>query len=148
MGRGFQITITGNKQLEKAFKEIEPKLQRKILRKSMKPAMLPVLHQMINTSPFLTGALKENFKLWIQRGKRGKFSVVVGTKGEYALKKQGLKGGLNQGDQFYAAFYELGTSHQPARPFMRPALDNNKSLIIRIFSDKLAKEIIKETTVD
>lgn len=29
-------------------------------------------------------------------------------------------------DHFYMGFHELGTEHQPARPFLRPALDSTK----------------------
>lgn len=29
-------------------------------------------------------------------------------------------------EHFYMGFHELGTEHQPARPFLRPALDQTK----------------------
>jgi len=31
-------------------------------------------------------------------------------------------------DHFYLTFHELGTQHQPARPFLRPALDRPVSI--------------------
>ena len=39
----------------------------------------------------------------------------------------------------YAAHVEYGTKNMAAQPYLRPALDNNKSSIIKIFSDTYAK---------
>jgi HK97 gp10 family phage protein len=44
---------------------------------------------------------------------------------------------------FYAKFYELGTSHQPARPFMRPAFDSKNSEAQRVFADTLNQQIVE-----
>ena len=38
-------------------------------------------------------------------------------------------------------FIELGTSEQPARPFMRPALENNIDKVVTVFVDDLDKNI-------
>lgn len=38
-------------------------------------------------------------------------------------------------------FIELGTSEQPARPFMRPALENNIDKVVSVFVDDLDKNI-------
>lgn len=45
---------------------------------------------------------------------------------------------------FYAKFQELGTSHQPARPFMRPAFDSEKGAAEQAFARVAAEEIAKE----
>ena len=39
----------------------------------------------------------------------------------------------------YAPHVEYGTSNMAAQPFLRPALDNNKSNIIKVFSQTYAK---------
>jgi HK97 gp10 family phage protein len=38
-------------------------------------------------------------------------------------------------------FIELGTSEQPARPFLRPALENNIDKVVSVFVDDLDKNI-------
>jgi HK97 gp10 family phage protein len=38
-------------------------------------------------------------------------------------------------------FIEIGTSEQPARPFMRPALENNIDKVVTVFVDDLDKNI-------
>jgi len=42
---------------------------------------------------------------------------------------------------FYAPFLEYGTSRQASQSFMRPALDNNKGNIIKLFSQIYAKHL-------
>ena len=42
---------------------------------------------------------------------------------------------------FYAKFQELGTSHQPARPFMRPAFDSKTAEAERVFTETLKEQI-------
>lgn len=53
------------------------------------------------------------------------------------------------GDTFYWRFLELGTSKAPARPFMRPALNNNKDAIqtafVEDFKEQLDKELAKQS---
>jgi len=39
----------------------------------------------------------------------------------------------------YAEHVEYGTKNMKSQPFLRPSLDNNKSSIIKIFSDTYAK---------
>lgn len=42
------------------------------------------------------------------------------------LKNTSARGArVTTGNAFWAQFYELGTSHQPARPFMRPGFDES-----------------------
>lgn len=44
-------------------------------------------------------------------------------------------------DAYYWRFLEFGTSKMKARPFMRPAFDNNKSAINSTFVEELTKGI-------
>lgn len=42
---------------------------------------------------------------------------------------------------FWGGFVELGTSKQPAQPFLRPAFDEAEPVIVRIISDSLREDI-------
>lgn len=42
---------------------------------------------------------------------------------------------------YYARFYEYGTIHQPARPFMRPAFDAQKQRAIEAFANSLRENL-------
>ncbi len=48
------------------------------------------------------------------------------------------------GDTFYWRFLEFGTQHSPAKPFMRPALQNNISTVTNDFATLFSAEIDKE----
>lgn len=52
------------------------------------------------------------------------------------------------GDTWYWRLLEIGTSKMPARPFMRPALNNNKDAVqtafVEDFKEQLDKEIAKQ----
>lgn len=47
-------------------------------------------------------------------------------------------------DAFWALFYELGTAHQPARPFMRPGFDESAGEAMAKTRDHLAAGVEKE----
>jgi HK97 gp10 family phage protein len=52
---------------------------------------------------------------------------------------------LNLGDFFYSSFVEFGTVKNNAKPFLRPAFENNKEVAVNIIKDKLANAIAKAT---
>ena len=100
-------------------------------------------------------------------GKTGKEMVLmrVGVRGgaqQYAATRANVRAGRAGrtyntggdkknpgGDTWYWRFTEVGRSGQPARPFLRPALWNNKDAIqtafVEDFKEQLDKEIAKQS---
>lgn len=74
------------------------------------------------------GYLKKHIGRTSKALREGDLQVIVGP-----MKKA-----------FYARFYELGTSHQPARPFMRPAFDSKKKEAEDVFATTLKVQIAAE----
>jgi HK97 gp10 family phage protein len=73
------------------------------------------------------GYLKKHIGRWIRKNPDGSLSSYVGpTK-----------------SAFYARYYEFGTQHQPARPFMRPVFDGKKDEAEKVFAATLEAEIKK-----
>jgi HK97 gp10 family phage protein len=73
------------------------------------------------------GYLKKHIGRWIRKNSDGSLSAHVGpTK-----------------SAFYAKYYEFGTNHQPARPFMRPVFDGKKDEAEKVFATVLENEIKK-----
>ena len=124
MSDGFSIKIKGFEELEQKLKALEPKLSKKILRSALKQVGNDLLAEVIEKAPSKSGALIASLSSKVSIGKN-KVAVKVGS-----------DSGDFQG-QFYAAFYELGTRHQPARPFLRPALQQNDANIIQDVADKI-----------
>lgn len=48
---------------------------------------------------------------------------------------------INQREAFYQHFVEFGTSKQPARPFLRPALDENRKQVTEAVGAELKRRI-------
>ena len=46
-------------------------------------------------------------------------------------------------DREYAGHVEYGTSRMPARPFLRPAVDGNRSKVLRTIADALHDALVK-----
>ena len=78
-----------------------------------------------------TGRTRFSLRIEIGTSKRGNFyaNVVVGAQDGESTKTSA----------FYVTFYELGSSRQPARPFLRPALDKCRPRIRRMLQEGLAK---------
>jgi HK97 gp10 family phage protein len=43
--------------------------------------------------------------------------------------------------EYYGKFVELGTRKQPARPFMRPAVDENKQQISEVETEEIGRAV-------
>ncbi|MGJ3501612.1 phage protein, HK97 gp10 family (plasmid) [Piscirickettsia salmonis] len=123
------FSVDGLRDLEKQLKQLEPKKIRTFNRRALRKAAEPVEQQMKANAPQQSGALVESIK---RRSKKGKnrqtvVSVTVGP----ARKIQ------------YVIEQEYGSSHQPARPFIRPALNDNAQKAINIFKSDLTRALKK-----
>lgn len=91
--------------------------------------------------------------------KQGRIMFRVGLSGgarQYAKTKENVRkgragkqfqtggsfiGGQPGGDTWYWRFLEFGTSRQAARPFMRPALENNAEVVAEVAQTEITKAI-------
>lgn len=83
--------------------------------------------------PILSGKSRRTLRIEIGKNRKGIFyaNVVIGN-------------GTGKEDPFYIAFYELGTSRQPPRPFMRPSLDKSRSKIRKHLIEGLRSVIARQ----
>ena len=99
----------------------------KLVNNALKAAAVPVLADVKNTSAFpdRTGKLRKGLKTSAVQTKDGIKYVLVG---------------VDKGDTskiFYGKFIEFGTTIKPARPFLGPAYESNKSKVQEIIKDVL-----------
>jgi len=128
------IEIQGLDELEAQLKWLPLHVRRKVARDALKAGAQVIKTQAEINAPFKTGALMQSIE--VQRGRsrrRGTVNFVVG-----------VSKGWFKGDQFYAAFHEFGTSHQPARPFLRPAFDTTRDRALSLIIDVLKRGIDKK----
>ncbi len=108
-----KFIITGIKQIDRAFRQLEPKLARKVIRQALRKSLKPVADEVKADSPVETGLLRSAIKVRAGKRARGSISLVV-IMGEGDFK----------GETFYGAFQEYGTSRMPGKNFMRRAFDS------------------------
>lgn len=131
MADGISITLAGYEELSDKLKALEPKLSRKILRDAFKAIGADLLEIVRANAPQgdgddgHAGELREAIQMKVSVTKR-RVQVTVGASDKSFA-----------GQEFYFTFNELGSSHQPARPFLRPALEQNKSR----YYDEIAERI-------
>jgi len=114
------MKITGLKDLEKKLKQLSDVARKEAKEEALYTGAFVVLGHADNLAPVDEGYLK------------GSLDCEVGS---------------DDADIFdtaeYAVHVEYGTSRQAAQPFLRPALDNNKDNIIKIFSNVYKKYLTR-----
>jgi len=110
------MKITGLGELEKKLKRLSNVAQKEAKQEALHAGSLLVQGQATLNAPVDTGNL------------RSSIDVEVGTEDAEIFTPVE-----------YAAHVEYGTSRQAAQPYLRPALDNSKGNIIKLFSQTYAK---------
>lgn len=91
-----------------------------------------------------TGRLEDAITVKIMGVRYRDKATLGGNSKEYFYV--GAKSGKSKNDPngaYYTRFVEQGTDKMPARPFLRPAVENNKAKIINTFQSKLRKDLLK-----
>lgn len=136
MAADFDISLFGDKQLQKKFKGLEKKIQKKILSKALRNAAKVVQASAKSKVPVDTGNLKRNIIVRKEKLKASKGIGIVVTIGSRA------KLGIDANDKsFYPAAVELGTKNKSAQPYLRPAIQENRSRLIQQIGRELGKGI-------
>lgn len=119
--------------LEKRLNEVADDIAKKALRSAARKAMNTVRKEARDHAPEDTGLLDKNFGL-MTKAKDGEVSAKVG-----------IRGGARENDTtpFYFRFLEFGTKDMQAKPFLRPALENNAEHVLNVLADELRKALDK-----
>ncbi len=146
--------ISGLKELDKKLAALGADIGIKALRAASRAAMKPVKAQMVATAPFdenKSTAVKDD----ASKGEKAARSQHMRDKISITTKKLDKKGGKTnalavrvgptKAHAQKAISAEFGNNHQSANPFMRPALFDNKELVVRTMKTRLAAEIAKHS---
>lgn len=139
------VRVEGLAYLNKKLLELEPKLQRKTLGKALKKAGKPVLQETKRLVPVDTGRLRTALKLRSKgpsKKRPHQQSVSVATPTRKQLKMRADEKG------YYPAVLEYGSASrkiQP-RPYLRPALANQKEQALATLKSELARGVIEAAT--
>ena len=112
----FTFTIKGVENLQKAFADKQKEIQ-EVFKNDLNEGADIVVASARSKAPVLSGNLQRSInknEVWV-RG--GIIDVMVGVEVNEIFSKA---------DGYYARFIEKGTSRMKARPYLRPALNENK----------------------
>lgn len=125
----MKLTMKGQRRAIRKFRRLDDALQDEIAGDAVMKAARPILKDAVAEAPKVTGQLSEAIRL-VKRGtKRAiRADVEIGA-------------GMFKGKTFYGAFVELGTEKMAARPFLRPAIDKNRSLSRQLAARHIARRI-------
>jgi len=146
------VKIRGMDKLLEQLDQLKAQLAVKALAAGARAAFKPVLDAAKRLAPRDTGELADSIKLRIEKPNEGDAVIKVGLMIGKSTKVRQARAaaaafGESQGKKVPAArrwhFIELGTSHQAAHPFLRPALEQNQDEVLRILSDEIRKQIRK-----
>ena len=106
-----EIEIKGLKELAKNIDSLGKNFARSTLRTALRGGAKPVVRLAKAKAPYRTGRLRRDIRAVVSVKRDGYGTALVGWTSAAA----------------HGIFAELGTSKLPARPFLRPALDEAES---------------------
>lgn len=118
MADGFKIEIKGVKELQSKFKNIGDELQ-KALSEAVSAGAVVVERDAKIRVPVLTGNLRNSIREFKKNESPGRVESQVGT------------------DVEYGPAVEFGTSRRAPKPYLRPAIDENRTQIQAAFDAKI-----------
>ena len=133
----IDISFTGDKKLQRKLARVVVQTQRKIVRASMRKAMKVVKDRAQALVPVDTGKLRNSIRQ-MSRTKRGisRAYVATGTREELGIPPD-AKG-------FYPAVIEYGTRERPAHSYLRRAMEEKRTEVIRKAADEIGRGITRE----
>lgn len=127
------VKITGAKELDNALSMLPKRIGRKILLQALRLGAKPMLGEARNSIRVDSGLTKKDIKIRAVPAKESSAPAV-------AIAGSNAKSGR----AYIMRFLELGTSKMPARPFLRPAFDNNAEQTLNIIGQELGRRIEEE----
>ena len=153
---GVTIKLEGIGEVDKALRALEEEFgdkmaRSKVLIPAMREALKPVLEQARANAPKDSGDLTKSLiveaRRPTRRDKRSKYVTqtdtviaAVTTASGKKLAKMGIKSDAR------AIAQEFGTAHNPAQPYLRPALESNAQTTINNLAGILARRIERFNT--
>jgi HK97 gp10 family phage protein len=160
MADTVSVGFSGLRELGEAMRGLEAKVSKKVaFQATVKAARFvreKAKENLIRNGSVDTGALLNSIvvKRLTRTGNTADYAVTVSTASmkKYVEKSRARRHRIegnatyeNLGDFFYARFVEFGTVKTHARPFLRPALENNKDEAAKIMIEALRQGIAKAT---
>lgn len=143
MADWVSYSLKGADELSAKFKALTEEMRRKVVLPAAKDAMDIVLLDAKDRAARIDDPETANFipanLAMIERKALGEDLGAVIISVGVRMRKKGQKGG----NTFYWWWVELGTEKNRAKPFIRPALANNREAVFREFLSSAKYQLIK-----
>ncbi|MCK8669298.1 hypothetical protein M1M11_30925 [Pseudomonas azerbaijanoccidens] len=143
MADWVKYKLTGADELSAKFRGLAEEMRRKVVLPAAKDAMDIVLLDAKDRAARIDDPETANFipanLAMIERKALGEELGAVVISVGVRMRKRGQKGG----NTFYWWWVELGTEKNRAKPFLRPALANNREALFREFLSSAKYQLIK-----
>jgi HK97 gp10 family phage protein len=141
----FTSEVQGLQELQRALDALPDKIAKRLMTRAGRAGGAVFKEQMVNHAP------RSGSSVFGQALKNSKVSgsirygplydhmrITVSFQGVHWMT---VKIGPSKGTAFYARFYEYGTIHQPARPFMRPVFDAEWREALNAFAQNIRENL-------
>ena len=142
------IEIKGTRELRHDLSELPKRVRRKLVRRATRRGAVVLQKAIRAHAPTRRGGGAKNISTTAAKGQRrpgfGRKQIRV-----FERRAKGLDGVYRYGiapsrRAFYLAFYDMGTRHQPARPFFQAAVDQVEDAAFNTVIDALEQGIDAE----
>lgn len=135
MADNVTVKVAGLDELERKLYDLPTKLSKQYLRQALRAGGRIWRDEIRRSAPRLTGWLMSQVALTTSTSSRydqGTAHVGIRTKQDPKRQAKHVPSAANE-----AYWYELGTSRQPARPFIRPAFSARAQEVLTAFTETL-----------
>jgi HK97 gp10 family phage protein len=142
MASAVNVKVEGLRELGERMKSLSEDVNNRIARAATAAGAVVIRKAAQSKVAVDTGNLKKS--IIVKRLPKGETQltsehIVTVRKGKVTAKQKGA--GLK--DAFYGRFVEFGTAKMPARPYLRPAYDENKQKAVEAIKDRIAARLKK-----
>jgi len=142
MASSVTVKVEGLRELGERMKGLSEAMNNRIARAATAAGAAVIRDSAKQKVAVDTGNLKKNIIVKrLPKGESPLTSEHIVTVRQGKLTKKQKAAGL--GDAFYGRFIEYGTAKMPARPFIRPAFDENKEKAVQAIKDRISKRLDK-----
>ncbi|MDD1966948.1 HK97 gp10 family phage protein [Pseudomonas putida] len=143
MADWVEYKLTGADALSAKFRSLGEEMRRKVVTPAAKDAMEIVLDDAKSRAariddPETSNFIPKNLAIVERKAIGVEVGAVVMSVG---VRKRSL--GQGGGNTFYWWWVELGTEKNRAKPFLRPALQNNREAVFKEFLSSAKYQLIK-----
>lgn len=136
--RFADISLIGDKELEKMFRELPLVVEKRVIRKAQTKAMRVIQRSVLSRVPVLTGTLKRGIK---SRALKSRRRGIIGR--VLSLPDRASLGVGANTKVFYPAAVEYGREGVPAIPFLRGGFDAAEEEAFNILKREIGAGIVE-----